>query len=170
MSQNPFSIGNPFTPIITDEKTRQIIKHQGTKMMHYRKDNKCPDGWVEGSHDRDCTTCNSRSGYIFIPRPISVFYIQRDAHALYGAENVTTIAGKNERIDAEIYVKFHDGRRIQEDDIMIFSRKYGLEDIEFTVMSKKEVHGTHSRIVGWKCLLFKSPKVDILIPIAGHRL
>jgi len=162
MAMNPASIGNPFEPVVTKEQLRQIILHQGTSVIWRNKNEsvKCPTGWKYGQHDPDCGTCNSSSGYLFVDRRRKVFILQRDAHAQYNVENLSTVGGANERADYEMYTEFHVGRVMRKDDLIIYDRRYNMSIIEFTVMSKKEIFGTFGKRMGWKILLFKSPKVD----------
>ena len=100
----------------------------------------------------------SKDGYTYTDKPLKVFLTQRDAHAGYNAENLSTVAGANERADYEMYTTFHNGRIMKLDDIVISDRRYGMSKIEFTVMTKKEIFGTVGKKIGWKFLLFKSPK------------
>lgn len=170
MSQNPSSIGNPFAPVVTGRELRQIILHQGLSIIWRKKEKKCPDGWAYGNHDPDCGTCGNKSGYIFKDRRRKVFLIQRDAHAGYNAENLSTVIGANERADYEMYVEFHVGRKMLKDDIIIYDRRYNMDLIEFTVMTKKEIMGTYGHKIGWRIILFKSPKKDTIeeLPFRSH--
>ncbi len=162
MSMNPSSIGNPFAPVVTGKELRQIILHQGQSIIWKTKTSKCPTGWIHGQHDPDCGTCGSKSGYIFTSRRRKVFILQRDAHAGYNAENVTNVIGINERADFEMYVEFHVGRVMRRDDIVIYDGRYNLDLLEFTVMTKKRIFGTFGKIIGWRIILFKSPKKDTI--------
>lgn len=159
---NPSSIGNPFEPVVTGEFLRQIILHQGINIIWKGKSSatKCSTGWKHGSHDPDCSTCGSESGYIFTPRKRKVFMYQRDAHAGYNVENLSTVIGINERADYEMYTEFHVGRIMRKDDLIIYERGYNMSVIEFTIMTKKEIFGTVGKKIGWKIILFKSPKKD----------
>ncbi len=160
MALNPASIGNPFEPVVTGEFLRQIILHQGISIIWRTKDTKCPTGWKGGHHDPDCADCGNKSGYIFTDRKRKVFLTQRDAHAGYNAENLSTVIGANERADYEMYTEFHVGRMMIKDDLIIYDRRYNMELIELTVMTKKEIFGTVGKKMGWKFILFKSPKKD----------
>lgn len=160
MAMNPASIGNPFSPVVNGKQFRQIILHQGSSIIWRTKDSKCSTGWKHGQHDPDCGTCNSKSGYIYTDRRRKVFLIQRDAHAGYNVENLSTVIGANERVDMEMYVEFHVGRVMRNDDLIIYDRRYGADLLEFTVMTKKEIFGTRGKRIGWRVLLFKSPKKD----------
>lgn len=162
MSMNPVSIGNPFEPVVTKQQLRQIILHQGNSVIWRGKANsvKCVSGWKSGHHDPDCNVCGSKDGYTYSDRKRKVFIMQRDAHAQYNAENLTTVGGVNERADYEMYTEFHVGRVMKKDDIIIYNRGYNMDTIEFTVMSKKEIFGTFGKRIGWRMLLFKSPKKE----------
>ena len=59
-----------------------------------------------------------------------------------------------------MYVEFHVGRPILRDDIIIYDRRYGADLLEFTVMTKKEIFGTRGKKIGYRVILFKSPKKD----------
>jgi len=165
MAMNPASIGNPFEPVVTKTQLRQIILHQGLSVIWRSKSEsvKCPVGWKGGHHDPDCTVCGSRSGYNFVDRKRKVFMLQRDAHAQYNVENLSTVGGVNERADYEMYTEFHVGRVMLKDDLIIYDRRYNMDTIEFTIMSKKEIFGTVGKRMGWKILLFKSPKKDTVV-------
>jgi len=160
MAMNPASIGNPFEPVVTGQQLRQIILHQGLSIIWRSKGVKCPTGWKNGQHDPDCTTCGNKSGYIFTDVKRKVFLYQRDAHAGYNAENLSTVIGINERADYEMYTEFHVGRVMYRDDLIIYDRRYNQDVIEFTIMTKKEIFGTFGKRMGWKFILFKSPKKD----------
>jgi len=162
MSQNPSSIGNPFAPVVNGKELRQIILHQGQSVIWKNKGEKCSTGWAYGNHDPDCGTCGSKSGYVFTDRKRKVFLLQRDAHAGYNAENLSTVIGVNERADYEMYTEFHVGRIMKKDDLIIYDRRYGMDLYEFTIMTKKEIMGTFGHKIGWRILLFKSPKKDTL--------
>lgn len=170
MAMNPASIGNPFEPTVTGEFLKQIILHQGISIIWRGKSSaiKCIVGWKSGHHDPDCSACGSKDGYTYIDKPRKVFLTQRDAHAGYNAENLTTVAGINERADYEMYTTFHHGRVMKLDDIIIYDRRYGQSKMEFIVMTKKEIFGTVGKKIGWKFLLFKSPK-KITIPEVPFR-
>lgn len=157
---NPASIGNPFEPVVTKQQIHQIILHQGQSVIWRGLSNaiKCTTGWTSGHHDPDCSACGSKDGYTYTDKKRKVFIIQRDAHAQYNVENLSTVGGINERADYEMYTTFHTGRVMQKDDIIIYARRYNMDDIEFTVMSKKEIFGTFGKKIGFKLLLFKSPK------------
>jgi len=160
MAMNPASIGNPFEPVVTGQQLRQIILHQGISVIWRGKSNavKCATGWISGHHDPDCSDCGSKDGYTYTDRRRKVFIIQRDAHAGYNVENLSTVAGANERADYEMYTEFHVGRVMQEDDMIIYDRRYNMSLIEFTIMTKKEIFGTFGKKMGYRILLFKSPK------------
>ena len=164
MAMNPASIGNPFEPVVTGQQIRQIILHQGQSVIWRNKADsiKCATGWNSGHHDPDCTACGSQSGYTFADKKRKVFIVQRDAHAGYNAENLTTVAGINERADYEMYTTFHVGRVMRLDDLIIYERRYGMSTLEFTIMTKKEIFGTFGKKMGWRLLLFKSPKKDTI--------
>lgn len=157
---NPASIGNPFEPVVTGQQIKQIILHQGQSVIWRGLTNsvKCTSGWKGGHHDPECTICGSRDGYTYTDRKRKVFIIQRDAHAMYQVENLSTVGGVNERADYEMYTTFHVGRVMQKDDIIVYARRYNMDDIEFVVMTKKEIFGTFGKKIGFKLLLFKSPK------------
>jgi len=171
MAMNPSSIGNPFEPTVTGEFLRQIILHQGISIIWRGKSNatKCPTGWTSGHHDPDCGTCSTKSGYIFTDRKRKAFLYQRDAHAQYNVENLSTVVGINERADYEMYTEFHVGRVMKKDDLIIYDRRYNMSILELTIMSKKEVFGTVGKKIGWKFLLFKSPKKDT-VPEINDRM
>jgi len=158
-------------PVIAGRELQLAILHRGVGVLLYSKTlaAKCSEGWVSGQHDPDCGVCGG-SGYTLTPKLLKVLIKQRDAHAQYNVENMSAVAGINERADFEMLMKFHDGRIIQNDDIIIYTRKYGMVDIELTVMSKKELPGTFGRTAGWRVLLFKSPKKQqgSLIPYRGN--
>ncbi len=162
MAMNPASIGNPFSPVVTGVQLRQIILHQGTAVLWRSKTSavKCTTGWKANQHDPDCSTCSNKEGYNYVDKKRKVFMLQRDAHAQYNVENLDTVIGANERADYEMYTEFHIGRVMLKDDKIIYDRRYNMGTLELTIMTKKEIFGTVGKKMGWKFLLFKSPKND----------
>ena len=61
-----------------------------------------------------------------------------------------------------MYVEFHVGRIMHRDDLIIYDRRYNMDLYEFTIMTKKEIMGTFGHKMGWRMLLFKSPKKDTI--------
>lgn len=174
MSSNPAFMGNPFYPVIDNREIRKIILYQGVSLIHKSKDldEKCEDGWDErtGFHDPECPTCNSKSGYSFIVRPIKAIIQQQNAHALYNSEDQFTKAGFNERSDLVAYTYFSfQTMRIKKNDIIILRRTHGQEDIEYVVQAKKPFYGSRGKIVGYRMILWIPPVVDTVDELKGAR-
>lgn len=170
MALNQSQVANPHLPVADDKELRKIVLAQGVPVVWRAKTTKCPDGWIRNFHDPECTTCSNSSGYIFTDILIKGVFQERDPHGLYNSGNIRTVAGTIERYDAEFYTEVHIGRPIRLDDLLIYSRDYDETDLELTVMAKKSLTGTKGRSVGFRFLLFKSPRTDTISPDTNKRI
>ena len=175
MSLNQAGITNTYLPVIDDKEVRMAVLHRGVPLMWFSKllgATKCPDGWddISNTHDRDCTTCTAKSGYSYTTKPIKAIFQHMPSHAMYTADNIITVAGKNERADAEMYTTDNVGRNMRLDDIITHQRNHNQEIIEYTIMTKRPVYGTRNKVVYYRFLLFKSPELDTVDPLELIRL
>lgn len=148
--------------MLSNQSVLWLGKKQSTDEI---KHDACWDDVME-QPDPDCSVCGG-SGYLFnnaqnrIPKQ-AVIYMQR-AHGFQGgAGTLHTVAGKQYRVDATMWMSGEVGEEVEEDDIIIFPYSDYETNVEYTVISKIPYHVWGDRPFVIEFMLFKSIRPEYL--------
>ena len=140
---------------------RQRIKHlpKTTALRH----DECWDD-VQETPDPDCTVCGG-SGYLMTlgARLRHAVITPKVPHGFQGgAGSLHSVAGKQERVDAEMWMDGEEGEYVKMDDLIIFPYDNTQTNIEYTVITKIPFVVFGDRPFAYKFMLFKSIRPEYL--------
>jgi len=152
MSVEPYSIGNPFLPIISHRQFERAVRHIGTnKLIHRKVGDTCSVCYdsITRQHDPNCPNCHGL-GKTTTDYKIQGIVRHRPPHGMYGGGSIVTVGGEAERADMMLFTHHRYKDRIEIADFIIY------EDVEYRVMNKVLRRGSKNRIIYISFELFKT--------------
>ena len=159
---------NTFVPNSLYQEVRMIIMSLRQRVKHLQKTSElkhsaCWDD-VQETPDPDCTVCGG-SGYLMTAgaRFPSAVITPKVPHGFQGgAGSLHSVAGKQERVDAEMWMDGESGEDVKMDDLIVFPYDQGHTNVEYTVITKIPFVVFGNKPFAYKFMLFKSIRPEFL--------
>lgn len=159
---------NTFVPNSMYQEIRMIIMAQRQMIQHLPKTTvlkheACWDD-VQETPDPDCTVCGG-SGYNMATgsRIRRAVITPKVPHGFQGgAGSLHSVAGKQERVDATMWMDGEEGIEVKMDDLIIFPYDDEQTKVEYTVITKIPYVVFGNRPFAYEFMLFKSIRPEYL--------
>lgn len=159
---------NTFVPNSLYQEIRMIIMSMRQTVQHLAKTaelkhDSCWDD-VQETPDPDCTVCGG-SGYLMSvgARIRQAVITPKVPHGFQGgAGSLHSVAGKQERVDAEMWMDGEQGIEVKMDDLIVFPYDDENINVEYTVITKIPFVVFGQKPFAYKYMLFKSIRPEHL--------